>query len=123
MTADQHPVLRLWSLFDAFDFDGVAPLLHPGFVMEWPQSRERIRGAANFVALNANYPGRWRCRVLRFVDGGATAATETEVSDGQVSVRAASFWTLDDGLIRDAVEYWPESYPAPDWRARWVERF
>jgi hypothetical protein len=29
---------------------------------------------------------------------------------------------MRDGKIYREVDYWPESYAPPEWRARWVER-
>jgi ketosteroid isomerase-like protein len=52
-------VEQLWQLFDARDFEAAGALLHDDFVCEWPQSRERIRGRENYVAINQNYPGTW----------------------------------------------------------------
>ena len=66
---NRQTVERLWQLFDVFDFEAAGKLLDDNFVCEWPQSRERIRGRENFVAVNANYPGRWRCKVERCTVG------------------------------------------------------
>ncbi len=117
----EESVRALWAAFDRFDFQAVAPLLHEDFVCEWPQSGERIRGGENFIAVNAHYPGRWRCSIRTLIANGAAVVTETDVSDGETSVVALSFFTFEQGKIRYLREYWPEPYAAQDWRKQWVE--
>ena len=50
--------VELWRLFDAGRFRDALPLLAEDFEARWPNTRERIRGPENFIALNENYPGR-----------------------------------------------------------------
>ncbi len=115
-------VEQLWQAMDRFDFEAAGDLLHEDYVCEWPQSRERIRGRDNFVAVNKNYPGRWRIAIQRLIASGNQVATEVTLSyDGQI-LRAVSFFELRDGKIVRETDYWPEPYDAPEWRAQWVER-
>lgn len=116
-------VRKLWAGFDAGDFDGVSPLLHEDFVAEWPQSRERMRGRANFLAVNRNYPGVSRCSVRRIVEAGDVVVSEVEiVNDGKPPIFAVSFFEVREGRLARAVEYWGEPYEAPAWRSQWVEK-
>lgn len=41
-------VERFWQLMNSNDFFSVASVLSEDFVLEWPQSGERIVGAENF---------------------------------------------------------------------------
>lgn len=106
------------------DWAAAAALFDEAYELEWPQSGELIRGRANFVAVNASYPaaGRWRFAVERLVVEGETAVTDVSITDGAVSARAITFSTVRQGRIVRQVEYWPDSYEAPAWRAQWVER-
>jgi GNAT superfamily N-acetyltransferase len=117
-------VHEFWRLMGINDFAAVGAVLAPDFVLEWPQSQERIRGAANFAQMNAEYPakGPWRFMVHRAVANGAEVVTDTSVTDGDVLGRALSFFTVRDGLITHITEFWPEPYPAPANRAHLVER-
>src|SRR4029453_17541149 len=92
------------------------------FVLEWPQSKERIRGAARFARMNAEYPahGRWSFTVHRIVGGGAHAVSDVGVTDGVQQARAITFFTVDAGRIRRIVEFWPEPYEAPAHRRHLV---
>lgn len=116
-------VREFWRLMATNDFASVAAVLAPGFVLEWPQSRERIRGAERFARVNREYPARgpWRFTIQGLVAGAAEVVTDVTVSDGAVTARAISFFTLENGRIARIVEFWPEPYAAPAHRAHLVE--
>lgn len=121
-TDNRRVVERLWELFDARDWDAAGELLHDEVVVEWPQSGERIRGRANVLAVNRNYPGEWAIAVRRVVVEGDAAASEVSIAiDGRREV-AVSFYELRDGKIVHETDWWPEPFAAAEWRARWVER-
>jgi ketosteroid isomerase-like protein len=123
MSADTEAVVRrFWKLMDAADFVGAGDLLADDFVCDWPQSRERIRGRANYDAVNAHYPGRWRIAVRRIVAAGEEAASEVVMANEEGTTHVAvSFFVVRDGRITRQIDYWPEPYAAPAWRAPWVE--
>jgi len=116
-------VREYWRLMATNDFAAVAAVLAPEFVLEWPQSNERIRGAANFVRMNAEYPshGPWRFEVHRIVASQTTAVSDVGVTDGVQTGRALSFFTMSQGKISRLLEFWPEPYAAPASRAHLVE--
>jgi|SRR5690606_30377987 len=115
---------RFWELMASNDFHSVAEVLHPEFVLEWPQSGERIRGAGNFAEMNRNYPasGPWRFEVQRLVADANGAVTETTVTDGDMRATAVTFFTVRDGRIHRIVEYWPDPFEPGSERQAWVER-
>lgn len=117
-------VRQFWRLMATNDFTAVGFLLAPEFVVEWPQSRERIRGAERFAQMNAEYPahGRWSFTVNRLVGGELEAVSEVTVSDGVITARAISFFEIRQGKIVRLVEFWPESFEASSNRAHLVER-
>ncbi len=118
-------VRAFWHRIQARDWAGVAELLAPEVVLDWPVSRERVVGAANVVAVNAEYPEGWEIRVLRVLGHGRDVASEVEVTmpDAPAS-RSAAFWTVADGRITSGVEYWSTvgADAAPAWRAPYSER-
>ena len=115
-------VERLWRAFDERDFDGAGEQCHEDVVLEWPQSRERIRGRANLVEVNRNYPGDWKITIERIVVCGESAVSQVAVRiDGRTEY-ATSFFELRDEKIATIREFWAEEYQAPEWRARWVEQ-
>jgi hypothetical protein len=44
-------VAEFWRLMATNDFHAVSAVLSNEFVLEWPQSKERIRGAENFAKM------------------------------------------------------------------------
>jgi hypothetical protein len=48
--------------------------------------------------------------------------SEVSVTDGKIVGRAITFSEVRDGFIRHQLEYWPDFFAAPEWRADWVER-
>ena len=116
-------VREFWRLMGTNDFHAVAAVLADEFVLEWPQSKERIRGAERFAQMNHEYPthGRWKFTIHRIVAGDAEAVSDVTVSDGVQTARAISFFTLAQGKVIRLVEFWPEPYAAPANRAHLVE--
>ena len=116
-------VREFWRLMASNDFHSVAAVLAPEFVLEWPQSRERIRGAERFARMNREYVayGRWTFEVLRLFGSESEAVSEVVVTDGTQTATAISFFTVERGTITRMVEYWPESYAAAANRSHLVE--
>jgi ketosteroid isomerase-like protein len=121
---DRRVVERFWAAMNANDFEAASELLHDDYVLEWPQSGERIRGRANFVAINENYPaaGPWRVTIHRLVAGEGEVVSEVTVTDGVTTGRAITFSKIREGKILRQVEYWPDPFEAAAWRSQWVER-
>lgn len=113
---------QFWEAMQTNDWRAAAGLLDPAYVLEWPQSGERIVGADNFVGMNAAYPaaGPWRFTVYRLLADGEQAVSDVGVTDGAVTARAITFSTVRGGRIVAQVEYWPDPFEAPAWRAAWV---
>jgi ketosteroid isomerase-like protein len=116
-------VREFWRLMATNEFTAVGAVLGPEFVLEWPQSSERIRGAERFARMNAEYPahGRWSFTINRLVGGESEAVSDVTVSGGVQTARAISFFEVRRGKIVRVVEFWPEPYEAPANRAHLVE--
>jgi hypothetical protein len=116
-------VREFWRLMASNDFYSVGAVLAPEFILEWPQSKERIRGVKSFARMNAEYPahGVWRFTVNRIVGADAEAVSDVTVTDGVQTARAISFFDVSEGRICRIVEFWPASYAAPTNRAHLVE--
>ena len=125
MTQQSKQVVeQFWASMQTNDFRRVGQLLHDDYVLEWPQSAERIRGRANFIAVNENYPahGRWEFTVHQIVAEGDRVVSDLDVTDGVVKGRVITFSTVREGRILHQTEFWPDPYEAPEWRAQWTER-
>jgi limonene-1,2-epoxide hydrolase len=120
----KYVVTQFWAAMQTNDFHAAARLLGEDYVLEWPQSGERIHGPENFAAFNEHYPaaGRWQFTVHRIIAEGDQVVTDVGVTDGQISARAITFSTVRAGRIVGQVEFWPDPFEPQEWRAQWVER-
>ncbi len=127
------------------DFDAQAMLLADEFVEEMPQSGERTRGKANWLAISRNYPGgvgtvesgsgrlvgaedRWvvtpTFSVLR-IEGSGDVYTYV----GTVQYATGQTWQmiavieLRNAKIAKITTWYAAPFEAPEWRAPFVERF
>ena len=109
-------VKRFWELMSTNDFRSVGSVLSDDFVLDWPQSGERIKGRENFAAMNEEYPahGRWRFTINRIVGDDFEAVSDVFVTDGVQQARAISFFEVRNGQIVSMEEFWPDSFPAAE---------
>ena len=121
---EKRIIEAFWAAMETNDFYAAAQHLHDDFILEWPQSGERIRGRDNFAELNTAYPaaGIWRFWINQVVADDDVVVTDVSVTDGKRTDRVITFSTIRDGKIWKQVEFWPEPFEAPGWRTQWVER-
>ena len=96
---------------------------HPDYVMEMPQTQERIRGRDAMRSMQEAFPVPPTLTLRRVVGSGHVWVVEgVNDYDGDVWSLAV-IWELDDDglIIRDTRYYAPRS-EAPEWRSAWVER-
>jgi SnoaL-like domain len=141
-------VVERWvQALEADDLGAQRELLHPDFVGRYPQSGEVIRGPENRIAIAENYPERERLRFevrVETISGTDDAFVTTPAAfawsvvhlsgsedeftvtgsvlypDG-VTWHAVALLVVRDGRIWRETSYYAEPFPAPDWRAQWVE--
>ena len=115
---------NFWATMETNDFHAASQLLHDDYILEWPQSGERILGRDNFAAINTNYPseGKWHFTINHIVAEGDTVVTDVTATDGKIIGRAITFSTIRDQKIWKQIEFWPDPFEAPQWRAQWVEK-
>ena len=117
-------VERFWAAMQSNDFKAAGEFLHNDYVLEWPQSGERIRGRDNFVAINTNYPahGSWEFTIHWMLAEGDKVVSDVRVTDGTIVGRVITFSTVRDGKIIHQTEFWPDPFEPPAWREAWVEK-
>ena len=126
------------------DLDVQQELRHADYVSEWPQSGERVRGAANARALSEHWPGglaqtqeklavvgsedRWVTTpvgtLLRITGTGdvyTSVFTALYPGDPRTWYLAAITELRDGKILKDTVIF-GAPFEAPAWRAQWVER-
>ncbi|MBI3745983.1 MAG: nuclear transport factor 2 family protein [Chloroflexi bacterium] len=127
------------------DFDAAESILADDIIDEMPQSGERIRGKANWLAIARNYPGgvgtvepgsikvvgaddKWvltpSFSVLRIEGSGNvfTYAGTMRYADGQ-TWQSVAIVEVRDGKVARTTTWYAAPFEAPAWRAPFVERF
>ena len=122
MTA-KEVVLAFWDAMGTNDFKHASQWLSVAFENYMPQTGELIKGRENFVAVNANYPSniKWLFTLNSITAEGNNVVTDVSITNGTLTARAITFHTVENSLIAKQREYWPDDYPAPEWRSQWVE--
>jgi hypothetical protein len=98
-------------------------LRHVDYVMEMPQSGERIRGRENMRAMQEAFPNPPRGKLRRVVGSGDVWVMEmtSDYGDGDVYL-VADIIEFRDGRIARETRYYSKPFDPPAWRAPWVER-
>jgi hypothetical protein len=124
MDEPSNIINRFWELMATNNFHSVGAVLADDFILDWPQSGERIRGRDNFSAMNQEYPayGRWIFTINKIIAGQAEGVSDVSVTDGVQNARAISFFEIADGKIVRMVEFWPDPFPARADRKHLVEQ-
>ena len=106
------------------DFDTMEAGRHPEWQEAWPQSGEIVTSNANYRAARLQRPeGAPRVELRQIGGSGDSWWSELVVhyADGSRWL-AITIYELRDGLIWRERIYFGPPVPAPDWRAKWVER-
>ncbi len=113
---------RHWAASDASDFETEHDIYREDAVLEYPQSRERIRGRRNIQASRAAQPNRKRFAVRRIIGAGDLWVTEYVLSyDGEPS-HTVSIMEFRDGKVARETQYFGDPFEPGPSRAQWVER-
>ena len=116
----------LAELFTDLSPEAEYAVRHEDFVMEMPQSGERIRGRENMRAFQRSFadhsnPPTITLRRVAVREGLWIVEGVNDYGNGRVFNIAAIF-ELRDGRIWRDTRYYAEPFEAPEWRAQWVER-
>jgi hypothetical protein len=118
----------LERLFGLTDGDGLSAeeeyrVRHPDYVMDMPQSGERIRGRDAMRAMQEAFPTPPSLTLRRVVGSGRVWVVEG-VNDyaGDVWHVVVTLELDDEGRIVRDTRYYTQKSQAPGWRAQWVEQ-
>ena len=113
----------LVTAINARDLRALDNVFTEDVVMEWPQSGERIRGGKNRREIYSRFPSLPRVTQRRLTGSGDVWVVEASLDYGDGDPYQAVFiLEMRDGLIAKETAYWSKPFPAPEWRASWVER-
>jgi ketosteroid isomerase-like protein len=114
------------ALVDAIngrDHEALDKVFTKDVVMEWPQSGERINGGRNRREIYSRFPSLPKVTPRRINRSGNLWVLEAALDYGDGDPYQCVFvFEMRDGLISKEVAYWTKPFPAPSWRAAWVER-
>ena len=114
---DQH-----WAASEANDFETEHLIYHEDAVLDYPQSGERTRGRSNIQSQRASQPNKKRFTVQRIIGGDDLWVTEYILTyDGKPSHTVSIMEFRGDKVARET-QYFADPFPAPAFRAQWVER-
>ena len=96
---------------------------HPDYVMEMPQSQERVRGRDAMRSMQEAFPVPPRLTLRRVLGSGHVWVIEGVNDYDGDTWNVALIWELDDqGLIMRDTRYYAQRSEPPEWRSQWVER-
>jgi hypothetical protein len=113
---------RHWAASDRNDFNVEHDIYREDAVLEYPQSRERIRGRHNIQASRIAQPSSKRFEVRRIVGSGDLWVTEFILSyDGRPS-HSVSIMEFLDGKVARETQYFGDPFEPGPSRAHLVEQ-
>ena len=113
----------LVAAINARDLQALDKVFTEDIVMEWPQSGERIKGGKNRREIYSRFPALPKVTPRRTTGAGDTWVLEASLDYGDGDPYQSVFiFQMRDGKIAKEIAYWSKPFPAPDWRAPWIER-
>lgn len=111
-----------WAASDADDFEGEHLIYRDDAILEYPQSRERIRRRHNIQSSRAAQPNQKRFAIRRIIGAGNLWVTEYVLTyDGRPS-HTVSIMEFLDGKVAHETQYFADPFEPGPSRAQWVER-
>ena len=114
---DQH-----WAASDAGDFDTEHAIYHEDAVLEYPQSRERIRSRRNIQITRTLQPNKKRFFIHRIRGSANLWITEYVLTYDDRASHTVSIMEFREGKIVRETQYFADPFEAGAWRSQWVER-
>jgi hypothetical protein len=110
-----------WAASAAGDFATEHDIYLEDAVLDYPQSRERIRGRQNIQTTRTLQPNKKRFVVHRIIGSG-----DLWISEFVLTYDAQPFYTVSIMEFRGAkvaheTQYFADAFEAAKWRTQWVE--
>jgi len=121
--ANEAVIGRLIACINDRHIEVMDELFRDDATMDWPQSRERVRGAANRRAIYQSFPQLPTITPHRMQSQGDLVVAEATLDYAGPTYETVFIFEFIDGKIAKETAYWSEAFEAPEWRAKWVEPF
>ena len=113
---------RHWAASDADDFAGEHRIYADDAILEYPQSRERIRGRQRIQASRTAQPNRKRFAVRRILGAGELWISELVLTYDDRPVHVVSIMEFEGGQVVRETQYFGDPFEPGKSRTEWVER-
>jgi hypothetical protein len=114
---DQH-----WAASDANDFETEHLIYREDAVLEYPQSGELTRGRRNIQGQRESQPNKKRFTIRRIIGSGDLWVTEFILTYDSKPSYTVSIMEFSGVKVARETQYFADPFPAPAFRAQWVER-
>jgi len=122
-TKNRATIEALVSAINEKDLAALDNVFTEDVIMEWPQSGERIRGGQNRREIYSRFPSLPSVKPRQLTGSSNIWVLEATLDYGDKDLYQCVFvFKMRDGLIAQETAYWSKPFPAPEWRANWVER-
>jgi hypothetical protein len=91
-------------------------------VLEYPQSGELTRGRSNIQGQRESQPNKKRFKIRRIVGSGDLWVTEFVLMYDDKPSYTVSIMEFSGDKVARETQYFADPFPAPAFRAKWVER-
>ncbi len=112
---------RHWAAADADDFAGEHQIYADDAVLDYPQSRERIRGREGIQASRRAQPDAKRFELRRLRGAGGLWFSELVLAYDGRPVHVVSIMEFEAGKVVRETQYFGDPFEPGPSRARWVE--
>lgn len=114
---DEH-----WAASAVGDLEAEHKIYDDNVLCEYPQSREKIHGRRNLQAVRGHHPDKPAgFQVHRIMGSGDLWVTEYVIDYDGKPFETVSIMEFRNGKVFHETQYFAEPFPAPAWRAQWVE--
>ncbi|MGD0404656.1 MAG: nuclear transport factor 2 family protein [Candidatus Acidiferrales bacterium] len=111
-----------WAASDASDFVTEHLIYQEDAVLDYPQSGERTRGRSNIQGQRASQPSNKRFSIRRIIGSGDLWVTEFILTYDAKPSYTVSIMEFIGVKVAHETQYFADPFPAPAFRAKWVER-
>jgi hypothetical protein len=113
---DQH-----WGASNSGDFATEHDIYLDDAFLDYPQSRERIRGRDKIQITRTLQPNKKRFAVSRIVGSGDLWITELVLTYDAKPFYTVSIMEFSGVKVAHETQYFADPFEAAEWRKKWVE--
>jgi hypothetical protein len=110
-----------WAASNSGDFETEHDVYHDDAFLDYPQSRERIRGRQNIQITRTLQPNKKRFVVHRIMGSGGLWITELVLTYDAQPFFTVSIMEFRGAQVGHETQYFADPFAAAEWRKKWVE--